>query len=118
VLHVTVKINTLKSTDPESGLPVVSLRSADVTARVKDGETIAVAGLELAEESRESRRVPVLSSLPLIGGLFRAPSRSRSETHLAVFITPHVIRGAEASPSSPGPTDRAQLAAQGGSRHG
>jgi len=37
VLHVTVKINTLKSTDPESGLPVVSLRSADVTARVKDG---------------------------------------------------------------------------------
>lgn len=92
VLHITLNVNTLSGFDPTSGLPDLSLRSAEATARVKDGETVAIAGLRLLEESRQVRRLPLLSDLPLLGGLFRAPSRSRSERQLAIFVTPHLLR--------------------------
>lgn len=95
VLQITLDMNSLSGTDPTSGLPIVSLRSANTTARVKQGETIAIAGLRLLEQSREVRRIPILGDLPLIGGLFRAPSRSASDTELAVFVTPHIIRGGQ-----------------------
>jgi general secretion pathway protein D len=36
--------------------------------------------------------VPILSSLPLIGGLFGSASRQTSETELYLFLTPRIIK--------------------------
>jgi general secretion pathway protein D len=36
--------------------------------------------------------VPGLGGLPLVGGLFRSESRSRSKTNLLVFLRPVVVR--------------------------
>ena len=92
VLAMKVTLNNLSGSDPRSGLPVVSQRSVGASVMARDGETIAIAGLELAGKSREERRIPILGALPLVGGLFRAPSRSQSETYLCVFLTPHIVR--------------------------
>ena len=43
----------------------------------------------------ESRRgVPVLSSIPLLGGLFRSSSASSTKRNLMVFLSPHILRSA------------------------
>ena len=37
--------------------------------------------------------IPVLSDLPLVGGLFRNQVRSKEKSELVIFITPRIIRG-------------------------
>ena len=43
--------------------------------------------------------VPGLSSLPVIGSLFRYDSRKRTKTNLMVFLRPYVVRDANRSAS-------------------
>jgi type II secretory pathway component GspD/PulD (secretin) len=104
LLRLTLEVRSLASTDPATNLPVVSLRTAQGALRAHDGETIAIAGLRLQQESRERRAIPILASLPLIGRFFQAPAADVSQTDLAIFLTPHIIRG--------------PLPAQGGSFNG
>jgi len=104
LLHLTLEVRSLASTDPATNLPVVALRTAHGALRARDGETIVIAGLRLQQESREQRAIPILGSLPFIGRFFRVPAADVSQTDLAIFLTPHIIRG--------------PLPAQGGSLNG
>jgi type IV pilus assembly protein PilQ len=66
-------------------------RSARTTVMVKDGQTIAIAGLLKTEEDDEGRDVPGLSKIPLFGNLFRSKSRRTTQTEIIIFITAHAI---------------------------
>lgn len=92
LLHFGLVVRSLRGTDPTSGLPILALRRANGMTRVREGETIVLAGLHLKKESRQDRALPVLGWLPLIGQFFRAPDRSQSEAQLAFFVTPHILR--------------------------
>jgi type II secretory pathway component GspD/PulD (secretin) len=92
VLNFRVEVDSLRATDPITGLPIISRRSVRSTLRARDGDTIFVSGLQTSDETRQDRAIPILSRLPLLGGLFRAPGRSRSDLRLAVFVTPHRVR--------------------------
>lgn len=72
--------------------PVISTRTIQTQLLVQDGHTAVLGGL--ADRQRDETRagVPVLSSLPLIGGLFGHQVRQTTETELFVFLTPRVIR--------------------------
>ena len=90
LLYLSAEAHTQAGADPVSGLPVIALRRAESTMRVRDGETVLVAGLRVNQEGEQRRGIPVLRDLPLLGSLFEARDRSHSETQLAVFLTPHV----------------------------
>ncbi|WP_292067978.1 type II secretion system secretin GspD [Brevundimonas sp. UBA7664] len=71
---------------------VLNKRELETTLVVDDGD-IAVAGGLLDQNDRVSvDRVPGLSNIPLVGGLFRSTSRQRGRTNLMVFIRPTIIR--------------------------
>jgi general secretion pathway protein D len=72
--------------------PVISTRTIQTQLLVKDGHTAVLGGL--ADRQRDETRagVPVLSSLPLLGGLFGRQVRHTTETELFVFLSPRVIR--------------------------
>jgi len=36
--------------------------------------------------------IPVLSSIPILGNLFRSETRNRTKTNLMIFLRPHVLR--------------------------
>lgn len=91
VLHLNLESNSLRATDPRTGLPEIGRRTVDSVLRVRDNETVLLAGLQLEDQTRETRSIPVLGRLPLLGSLFRAPVRARSETQLAIFVTPHIV---------------------------
>ena len=71
---------------------ILDKRELETTLVVDDGD-IAVAGGLLDQNDRLSvDRVPVLSDVPVIGGLFRSESRQRGRTNLMIFIRPTIIR--------------------------
>ncbi len=72
--------------------PVISTREAVTRVLVKDGQTIVLGGLRDQQRDVNAGGVPVLSSIPLIGGLFGSSSRRTNETELYLFLTPRILR--------------------------
>ena len=82
-------------------IPIVKTTTTETTVMVKDGATILIGGL-IEENIRENtKEVPGLSKIPLIGGLFRSKTRGSGDstnpekTELVIFLTPHIISGEE-----------------------
>ncbi len=71
--------------------PVISTREARTQVLVRDGQTIVIGGLRDRQQDRSRSGIPLLSGLPLIGGLFGTSSRRNNETELYIFITPRII---------------------------
>jgi general secretion pathway protein D len=72
--------------------PIISTRSVETRLLVKDGRTIVIGGLIDRQHEVVQSGIPVLSSIPLVGGLFGRAHRARTETELFLFLTPRVIR--------------------------
>jgi general secretion pathway protein D len=62
------------------------------TCYVKDGETVAIAGLIRDSNSTGRRGIPLLSDIPIFGSLFGVTTRGANRTELIVLITPRVLR--------------------------
>jgi type II secretory pathway component GspD/PulD (secretin) len=72
--------------------PVISTREAATQVLVKDGQTIVLGGLRDLQKDRGQSGVPVLSGLPIVGGLFGTASRRSSSTELYLFLTPRILK--------------------------
>lgn len=72
--------------------PVISTREALTQVLVRDGQTIVLGGLRDEQRERSSSGIPLLSSLPIIGGLFGTTGRRSSDTELYLFLTPRILR--------------------------
>lgn len=72
--------------------PVISTREASTQLLVRDGQTIVIGGLNDEQRERNSSGVPILSGIPIIGGLFGSSARRVSRTELYLFLTPRILR--------------------------
>lgn len=72
-------------------VPIVSVRETDTIVRVREGETIVIAGLMQERSTGEKTKVPVLGDIPLVGGLFRRDDRSKKKVDLVILLTPTVV---------------------------
>jgi len=72
--------------------PVISTREAATQVLVKDGQTIVLGGLRDHQRDVNSGGIPILSGIPLIGGLFGSASREAHDTELYLFLTPRIIK--------------------------
>ena len=89
--------------------PVISTRSVQTQLLIKDGQTVVIGGLTDKQKEVTSRGVFLLSSLPLIGGLFGHVSRQTIETELFIFLTPRVIRSDEDAARISAPLEQRSL---------
>ncbi len=71
--------------------PIITSQTIFVTARVKNGETIVLGGLTHKDEKFTVQRFPILSELPIIGGLFKSTSKNVDNSELLILITPTVV---------------------------
>lgn len=76
----------------EFDAPVISTREASTQVLVKDGQTIVLGGLRDQEKDATQGGVPVLSSIPILGGLFGSASRTDNYTEFYLFLTPRILR--------------------------
>jgi MSHA biogenesis protein MshL len=70
--------------------PVVSVRQAQTVARVRDGQTIVIAGLIRERKRNLDTGTPGLMDLPLLGYLFRQTQEIKEKTELVILITPRL----------------------------
>lgn len=109
---VVMEIDTEKSQlAPESeGIPIsisangsvirsprIDTTFAQTTVSAMDGQTIVLSGLLTDSKTVVQRRVPLVSSIPILGRLFRYDGVSKRKTELLIIMTPHVIRTEEDS---------------------
>jgi general secretion pathway protein D len=72
--------------------PVISTREAVTRVLVKNGQTIVIGGLRDQQKDATQGGVPILSGLPLIGGLFGHAERKATRTELYLFLTPRILK--------------------------
>ena len=77
--------------EAEVGAVTTTKRSTKTTVIVDDGQTIVLGGLIQDTSNDAETGVPFLSSLPLLGGLFRQTAVTSNKTNLLIFLTPHII---------------------------
>jgi general secretion pathway protein D len=72
-------------------------RSLDTNVLVDDGQIIVLGGLIDDNMQDSVEKVPVLGSIPIIGGLFRYKTKNHVKRNLMVFLRPTIIRNNEQS---------------------
>ena len=72
-------------------LPIFTQQALGVVARIKDGETIVLGGLNQENTSFTVNRVPVLSEIPILGQFFRRTIQTKNNSELLIFVTPKII---------------------------
>jgi MSHA biogenesis protein MshL len=85
---ITEKTGDKPSPDGKTTFPLLSVRETDTTVRVKDGQTIVIAGLMQEKKDQTVIGVPLLKSIPLLGGLFRYKTENKRNSELVIMITP------------------------------
>ncbi len=77
--------------------PTTNKRSISTVVQPEDGQFVVLGGLIQDNAQNGVSQVPVLGSIPYIGGLFRYQTRSRSKTNLLVILRPYIVREPTAS---------------------
>ncbi|MBN2172303.1 MAG: hypothetical protein JW819_13370 [Candidatus Krumholzibacteriota bacterium] len=72
-------------------LPVTSVREVETCARVDNGASVLIGGLLSETERTNTNRIPILGSLPLLGGLFGHTSLESGQSEVFVLVTPHIL---------------------------
>jgi len=77
-----------------SEVPVIQVREVESILKVNSGDVAVIGGLMQDEIANNSRGVPGLSKLPVLGPLFRYQDDNKTKTELVIFIKPVVVRHA------------------------
>ncbi len=75
-------------------------RSARAMVRIREDDTLVMGGLIDRTDEDIIKRVPILSSIPVLGEVFKDREKNLSASELLVFITPHIVREPEARVAS------------------
>lgn len=67
-------------------------RSVRTSVRVRDGSTLYLGGLISDDETKTTRKVPLLGDVPLLGRLFTFEDFKAPKVELLIFITPRVVK--------------------------
>ena len=73
----------------------IRTRNAKTVLTMKDGEVIVIGGLISDEERENIKRMPLIGSIPLLGGLFSNFGFNHEKTDILMVITPYVIKNQE-----------------------
>ncbi len=82
-------------------IPALSTRRADTNVELAEGQTFVVAGLMDNRETDAMSKIPVISSIPVLGALFKSKIERKSSTELVMLVTPEVTEAL--GPNDPKP---------------
>jgi hypothetical protein len=92
-LNVAVTISNIVDSKNIGGneYPVATTRVYNAALQVDSGYTLAIGGIEEANDLWIRNGVPFLRDIPLLGEAFKSNDRARSKKNLTFFITPTVL---------------------------
>ena len=84
-----------------SVLPSFTVRRADTTVQLNDGQSFVIAGLIKNNFSETIKRFPGLGEVPVMGALFRSSEFQTDQTELLFVVTPRLVKPLAESPRLP-----------------
>ncbi|OUS14333.1 hypothetical protein A9Q97_04095 [Rhodospirillales bacterium 47_12_T64] len=84
-------------------IPALSTRRVETTVDLGSGQSFAIAGLILNNQTQVNNKVPGLGDLPILGRLFKSERFQNSESELVIVVTPYIVKPSNAP--VPLPTD-------------
>ena len=75
--------------------PIINTTRAQTRVSAYDGQTVVFAGLIQKTHIQNSRRVPYLSDIPVIGNAFKFDSENEVKSELLVVMTPRIVDSQE-----------------------
>ncbi len=97
-LQIFQEVSSIQDRTIVSGL-ITNKRSVESTVLVDDGQIVVIGGLIQDSVSDGEEKVPLLGDLPLVGGLFKYNTRTRTKTNLMVFLRPTLLRTSKGADS-------------------
>ena len=83
-------------------IPALSTRRAETDVELGEGQSFVIAGLVDNRESDSFSKIPLLSSLPIFGALFKSKDEKKQRTDLVVLVTPEITEPLGANDPKPG----------------
>ncbi|MGE5730572.1 MAG: secretin N-terminal domain-containing protein, partial [Gemmatimonas sp.] len=90
-LDVQVEVSIPGNTVNPCDAPPINTRSVQSLVAVQSGQTMVMGGLINEARKNASQGLPLLSRIPVLGGLFGDQTLNNNRTELVVFITPRMI---------------------------
>jgi type II secretory pathway component GspD/PulD (secretin) len=90
-LLVSAQVSSLGERPPD-GEPPINTRKATTQMLIRDGDTVTIGGLTNERTIESISRVPILGSIPLLGGFFRSREYTKSLNEITIYLTPTIVR--------------------------
>ncbi len=84
-------VGEIYQTGRGGSVPSIDTRELSTSVLVNNGETIVLGGIFQDERNRKADRVPYLSSIPVLGNLFKRRSNETKKRELLIFVTPTIV---------------------------
>ncbi len=88
-----------------TSVPGLNTRNAHTVVELREGQTLAIAGLMQLTLNGNTNRIPGLGDLPYIGPFFSNTTASRVEKELVVLVTPYLVAPMNCDEVPPRPGD-------------
>jgi pilus assembly protein CpaC len=72
-------------------VPGLNTRKANTTVELREGQTLAIAGLLQVTLDGQTSRIPGLGDLPILGPFFSNTTGNRIEKEMIVLVTPYLV---------------------------
>jgi type IV pilus assembly protein PilQ len=92
IAKIEIKNDAPDFANQVNGIPSIITQQTKTTVEIKDGDTLVIGGMYRVETDNTSDKVPLLSKIPFIGGLFRNSQNYRQQREVLMFITPRIIK--------------------------
>ncbi len=93
-------------------IPAFVTRKAETMVRLKNNQTLIVAGLLLNEKHETVNKVPYLGDIPWVRGLFRNTYYTNSNTDLVMTVTPQIVAPLPVAAEATLPTERGPMTSE------
>ncbi|MDB4793063.1 pilus assembly protein N-terminal domain-containing protein [bacterium] len=95
-LRVAPSFTTLNKSNSVQGIPGVDTRSTSTVVDLREGQTLAIAGLIQEQQASESSRLPFFGEIPILNVITESKSVSRDESELLILVSPELVHPLEA----------------------
>ncbi len=94
-LNISPEVSSVSGTFTTPGFGTGSLlsqrRLETGQLRLRDGQTLVLAGIIQDQDRTNVTKVPILGDIPLLGRLFRSTNNTRQRNELVVLVTPQIL---------------------------
>ena len=103
-MQITPEYSQINGGNGNGGVPGLNSRRVTTTVKLREGQTIVLAGLFGMEMDTSVNRIPFLGELPVIGPtIFNAKNSGRGENELLITVTPELVHPMEPDEVPPYP---------------